>query len=97
MHKQIQFIKYSEIWSLESTAKTVVMEGLWKYICIDDQWHEAICNAKVASNSQSSQDISIQVDSTSMMVVLSEQSIPNDKINSNSLLVQLIVYNISTI
>ena len=33
MHiKQIQFIKYSEIWSLESTAKTVVMEGLWKYV-----------------------------------------------------------------
>ena len=51
-------------------------------VCIDDQWHEAICNAKVASNSQSSQDISIQVDSTSMMVVLSEQSIPNDKIIS---------------
>ena len=48
-------------------------------VCIDDQWHEAIRSAKVASNSQSSQDISIQVDSTSVMVVLSEQSIPNDK------------------
>ena len=47
-------------------------------VCIDDQWHEALCNAKVASNSQSSQDISIQVDSTSMMIVLSEHSIPND-------------------
>ena len=48
-------------------------------VCIDDQWYEAICSAKVASNSQSPQDISIQVDSTSVMVVLSEQYIPNDK------------------
>ena len=48
-------------------------------VCIDDQWHEAVRSAKIASNSQSSQDISIQVDSTSVMVVLSEQSIPNDK------------------
>ena len=48
-------------------------------VCIDDQWHEAIRSAKVASNSQSPQDVSIQVDSTSVMVVLSEQSIPNDK------------------
>ena len=48
-------------------------------VCIDDQWHEAIHSAKVASNSQSPQDVSIQVDSTSVMVVLSEQSILNDK------------------
>ena len=47
-------------------------------VCINDQWHEAT-SAKVANNSQSPQDISIQVDSTSVMVVLSEQSIPNNK------------------
>ena len=47
-------------------------------VCIDDQWHE-VTSAKVASNPQSPQDISIQVDSISVMVVLSEQSIPNDK------------------
>ena len=46
-------------------------------VCINDQWHEAR-TAKVASNSQSLQDISIQVDSTSVVVTLSEQSIPND-------------------
>ena len=50
-------------------------------VCIDDQWRE-VTSAEVASNSQSPQDISIQVDSTSVMVVLSEQSIPNDKIIS---------------
>ena len=33
-------------------------------VCIDDQWHEAT-TAKVANDSQSPQDISIQVDSTS--------------------------------
>ena len=53
-------------------------------VCIDDQWHEAIRSAKVANNSQSSQDISIQVDSTSesVMITWSEHSIPNDKIIS---------------
>ena len=48
-------------------------------VCIDDQWYEAT-SAKVANKSP--QDISIQVDSTSLMVVLSEQSIPNVKIIS---------------
>ena len=47
-------------------------------VCIDDQWHE-VTSVKVANNSQTPQDISIQVDSTSVMVVLSERSIPNDK------------------
>ena len=49
-------------------------------VCIDDQWHEAR-TAKIANNSQSPQDISIQVDSTSESVIItwSEQSIPNDK------------------
>ena len=47
-------------------------------VCINDQWHEAT-SAKIANNTQSPQDVSIQVDSTSVMVVLSEQSIPNDK------------------
>ena len=48
-------------------------------VCIDDQWHEAT-SAKV-STSQSSQveDISVQVDSASVMIVWSEQSIPNEK------------------
>ena len=50
-------------------------------VCIDDQWHEAT-SAKVANDSQSPQDISIQVDSTSVMIIWSEQSIPNDKIIS---------------
>ena len=50
-------------------------------VCIDDQWHEAT-SAKVANNSQPPQDISIQVDSTSVMITWSEQSIPNDKIIS---------------
>ena len=47
-------------------------------VCIDDQWYESR-TAKVANNSQSPHNISIQVDSTSVMVVLFEQSIPNDK------------------
>ena len=50
-------------------------------VCIDDQWHE-VTSAKVANNSQSPQDISIQVDSTSVMITWSGQSIPNDKIIS---------------
>ena len=45
-------------------------------VCIDDQWHE-VTSAKVANNSQSPQNISIRVDSTSVMVVFSQQSIPN--------------------
>ena len=49
-------------------------------VCIDDQWYEAR-TAKIASNSRSPQDISIQVDSTSesVMITWSEQTIPNDK------------------
>ena len=55
-------------------------------VCIDDQWHE-VTSAKVTNNSQSPQDISIQVNSTSVMVVWSEQFIPNDKaINGYDLL-----------
>ena len=51
-------------------------------VCIDDQWHETT-SAKVANNSHSSQNISIKVDSTSVMIKWSEQqSIPNDKIIS---------------
>ena len=50
-------------------------------VCIDDQQHEAT-SAIIENSFQSPQDISIQVDSTSVMVVLSEQSIPNDKIIS---------------
>ena len=49
-------------------------------VCIDDQWYEAIHSAKVANNiSQPPQDISVQVDSTSVMITWSEQSIPNNK------------------
>ena len=49
-------------------------------VCIDDQWYEAIHSAKVANNiSQSPQDISVQVDSTSVMITWSEQSIPNNQ------------------
>ena len=48
-------------------------------VCIDDQWHEAI-SAKVANSShQSPQNISIQVNSTSVMITWSS---PNDTIIS---------------
>ena len=48
-------------------------------VCIDDQWHEAI-SAKVANSShQSPQNISIQVNSTSVMIMWSS---PNDTIIS---------------
>ena len=50
-------------------------------VCIDDQWYEATRSTLVANNSQS-QDISIRADSTSMMIIWSGQSIPNDKIIS---------------
>ena len=50
-------------------------------VCIDDQWHETT-SAKVENTFQSPHNISIQVDSTSVMIVWSEQSIPNDKIIS---------------
>ena len=50
-------------------------------VCINDQWHE-VSSTKVANDSQSPQDISIQVDSTSVMITWSEQSVPNDKIIS---------------
>ena len=51
-------------------------------VCIDDQWHKAIRSAKVANTSQPAQDISIQEDTTSVMIIWSEQSIPIDKIIS---------------
>ena len=50
-------------------------------ICIDDQWHKA--TAKITNNSKtpSPQNISVQKNSTSMIIIWSptEQSIPNDK------------------
>ena len=51
-------------------------------VCIDDQWHEIIssCAYVTANNSQSPHNISIQVDLTSVMIIWSEQSIPNDRI-----------------
>ena len=48
-------------------------------MCIDDRWHEATSSATAEYNLQSPQDISVQVDSTSVMIIWSEQSIPNDK------------------
>ena len=58
--------------------------GRFIEVCIDDQWYEATSKTIAASNSQSPQDIFIQVDSTSnsVMITWSEQSIPNDKIIS---------------
>ena len=56
--------------------------GRFIEVCIDDQWYEATSITIAASlNSQSPQDIFIQVDSTSnsVMITWSEQSIPNDK------------------
>ena len=50
-------------------------------VCIDDQWHKA--TAKITNNSKtpSPQNISVQKNSTSMIIIWSpaEQSIPNDK------------------
>ena len=58
--------------------------GRFIEVCIDDQWYEATSKTIAASNSQSRQDIFIQVDSTSnsVMIIWSEQSISNDKIIS---------------
>ena len=51
-------------------------------VCIDDQWHEA--TAKITNNSLSQQNISVQENSTSLIIIWShaEQSIPNE-ININ--------------
>ena len=48
-------------------------------VCIDDQWHDS--TAKITNNSPSPQNISVQKNSTSMIIIWSpaEQSIPNDK------------------
>ena len=48
-------------------------------VCIDDQWHDS--TAKITKNSPSPQNISVQKNSTSMIIIWSptEQSIPNDK------------------
>ena len=48
-------------------------------VCIDDQWHKV--TAKITNNSPSLQNISVQENSTSMIIIWShaEQSIPNDK------------------
>ena len=50
-------------------------------VCIDDQWHKATVTAKITNNSPSPQNISVQKNSTSMIIIWSptEQSIPNDK------------------
>ena len=47
-------------------------------VCIDDQWHEA--TAKITNNSLSQQNISVQENSTSLIIIWShaEQSIPNE-------------------
>ena len=47
--------------------------------CIDDQWHKA--TTKITNNSPSPQNISVQENSTSMIIIWSlvEQSIPKDK------------------
>ena len=48
-------------------------------VCIDDQWHKV--TAKITNNSPLSQNISVQTNSTSTIIIWSpaEQSIPNDK------------------
>ena len=48
-------------------------------VCIDDQWHKA--TAKITDNSSSPQNISVQENSTSMIIIWSpvEQSISNDQ------------------
>ena len=48
-------------------------------VCIDDQWHKG--TAKITNNSPSPQKISVQKNSTSMIIIWSpvKQSIPNDK------------------
>ena len=52
-------------------------------VCFDDQWHEAARSVQVANKFQLPQDITVQVDSTFVMIKWSgQQSIPNDKIIS---------------
>ena len=48
-------------------------------VCIDDQWHKA--TTKITNNSPSPQNISVQENSTSIIIIWSlvEQSIPKDK------------------
>ena len=48
-------------------------------VCVDDQWHDS--TTKITNNSPSPQNISVQENSTSMIIIWSpaEQSIPNDK------------------
>ena len=54
-------------------------QGRTMEVCIDDQWYETTSTAKAVNNSSSLQDISIKADSTSVTIVLSEQSLPTDK------------------
>ena len=48
-------------------------------VCVDDQWHDS--TTKITNNSPSPQNISVQKNFTSMIIIWSptEQSIPNDK------------------
>ena len=58
-------------------------------VCIDDQWHKATAKNLITNNSSSPQNISVQENSTSMIIIWSpsEQSIPNDKnINEYSII-----------
>ena len=50
-------------------------------VCIDDQWHKATAKITNNVNSSSLQNITVQENSTSMIIIWSptEQSIPNDK------------------
>ena len=70
---------FSVCRDLELRVNNSSSHGRLIQVCIDDHWHESTSSTTAANNLQSPQDISVQVDSTSVMIVWSEQSIPNDK------------------
>ena len=82
----INNVQCAEIWSSElsmppcSNGDERTVNSV--EVCIDDQWHEA--TAKITKNSLSQQNISVQENSTSLIIIWShaEQSIPNE-ININ--------------
>ena len=70
---------FSVCGDLELRVNKSSSHGRLIQVCIDDCWHEAISSTTAEYNLQSPQDISVQVDSTLVMIIWSEQSIPNDK------------------
>ena len=79
MHHGHSPVFFSVCRDLELRVNKSSSHGRLIQVCIDDHWHEATSSTTAEYNLQSLQDISVQVDSTSVMIIWSEQSIPNDK------------------